>query len=461
MLLGAVSVSTSCRMLESRRADQEGPPSWGTSVRHFAGSVLSGPTDVNLGPVGPADVCEVSVTWVALERPAGPRFESLDRHARLIVSVPEDRAVRPVRRLTQGIRVLQGRDPNEALGELTGGALGKALVLEQVRGVVPRGGAVACALFDQGDPAAGACPSVSILVSRPADVAQGVEWAVAVTDAVPTADAGQGRESGPSEGSAKIDAASDWVTETVVMGPGATEDAQGWAVVMPSVLHSPWVRTVCALVQVRSPAQGPGLAEALDRCRRDLQSHRGPGASDPRELRLDQAVRALEQWPRWHKVLLNLADTTGATMAKDLLLIAPYWIQYRVRNEVLDSADGLRDPASASWVLDRAAYRVLIDLNREGHRTPSLEALLLLHAGQVGRDTTLLGEILAQGTDREDLHRRLIRENAIFLEDMSPAARCRALEWLAAQGKAPAGFDPLAPARQRRAALAAATDLFE
>ena len=170
---------------------------------------------------------------------------------------------------------------------------------------------------------------------------------------------------------------------------------------------------------------------------------------------------ALEQSLNWPKVLLNLADTTGADMARDLLLIAPYRVAYRVRNQVLYAADDLRARTAAAWALDRGAYRVLIDLGQEGHLTPSLEAVLILHTGQVGRDTTLLGDLLTQSTDLNALRRRLIRENAIFLEDMSPAARSRALEWLATQGKAPAGFDPLAPAKQRRAALAAATGLYD
>jgi len=422
--------------------------------------VLSGPTDVNLGPVGASDVCEVSVTWVAFERPAGLRFESLDQHARLIVTVPADQAVRPVARLTRGVRVLPGRDPDSALAELGNGVLGRDMVLARAQGVVPRGATVS---FGIGDPNRATDPraSMAILVSRPTDGPQQVEWAVSVTGKIRTPDAGQGRDPGLSQAPAGPEAAPDWLTETVVTGRVTTADSSGWAVVLPSVLQSQWVRAVGAIVQVRTPAQGPALAAALDRLRSDLRARPAQDAAHPGSLRLEEAVRTLDLWPHWPKVLLNLADTLGAGMAKDLLLTAPYWVQYRVRNEVQEAAHGLQDPASAAWVLDRAAYRVLIDLGREGYRTPSLETLLLLHAGQVGRDPTLLDEILRQSTGLEDWNRRLVRENGIFLEDMSPAARCRALEWLAARGKAPAGFDPLAPAKQRRAALAAAPGLFE
>ncbi len=148
-------------------------------------------------------------------------------------------------------------------------------------------------------------------------------------------------------------------------------------------------------------------------------------------------------------------------MAKDLLLVAPYGVCDRIRKEVLAGSGRPQGPLSTAWALDRGAYQALIELGHEGHLAPSLEALLILHTGQVGRDTALLAELLSQSTDLQDLHRRLIRENAIFLEDMSPAARSRALEWLAAERKAPAGFDPLSPAKQRRAALEAATGLYD
>jgi hypothetical protein len=54
---------------------------------------------------------------------------------------------------------------------------------------------------------------------------------------------------------------------------------------------------------------------------------------------------------------------------------------------------------------------------------------------------------------RAEFENRIMAENIIFLEDNSPASRVRAYDWLKARGKAPAGFDPLGPARERRIAL--------
>jgi hypothetical protein len=62
---------------------------------------------------------------------------------------------------------------------------------------------------------------------------------------------------------------------------------------------------------------------------------------------------------------------------------------------------------------------------------------------------------LRGATSRAELAVRLWNENRILLEDASPASRVRAFDWLALRGLAPAGFDPLAPLAERRAALEA------
>jgi hypothetical protein len=90
--------------------------------------------------------------------------------------------------------------------------------------------------------------------------------------------------------------------------------------------------------------------------------------------------------------------------------------------------------------------------------TPALSTYLLRHAGQLGRQQSTLLEQLAKAHDLQDLEWRLVRENRISLEDMSPAARSRAYSWLERRGRAPAGYDPLASMQERRAALQAALE---
>jgi hypothetical protein len=106
--------------------------------------------------------------------------------------------------------------------------------------------------------------------------------------------------------------------------------------------------------------------------------------------------------------------------------------------------------------LEIAAYRLLLDHALPDDVPPAHEALLVLHAGEVGRSQALLSEILADEPALDALQARIVAENLAFLESNAPSSRVRACDWLAGRGRAPAGYDPLAPREERRAALATA-----
>jgi hypothetical protein len=84
---------------------------------------------------------------------------------------------------------------------------------------------------------------------------------------------------------------------------------------------------------------------------------------------------------------------------------------------------------------------------------PELRAILTVYAGEPSRHSGSLDDIANQSTSRQDLENRLTAENLVFLTDSSPASRVRAFDWLSARGLAPAGYDPLGSAKQRREAL--------
>ena len=76
--------------------------------------------------------------------------------------------------------------------------------------------------------------------------------------------------------------------------------------------------------------------------------------------------------------------------------------------------------------------------------------------GVVANDPTALEALAKTPGGLAELQQRLLAENGLALEDGSAPARVRAFDWLQSRGAAPAGFDPLAPLPERRAALAAA-----
>ena len=122
---------------------------------------------------------------------------------------------------------------------------------------------------------------------------------------------------------------------------------------------------------------------------------------------------------------------------------------------MLESADPDSPPTASDLqrLLDRTALQAMCRAAESETLTPELQSVLALHTGDVARRPDAILAMLGQVGDSPSLRQRLIAENYIALEDTSPAARVRAYDWLAAHDRAPAGFDPLADAKSRRAAI--------
>ncbi|MEM7203843.1 MAG: hypothetical protein AAF628_26505 [Planctomycetota bacterium] len=106
--------------------------------------------------------------------------------------------------------------------------------------------------------------------------------------------------------------------------------------------------------------------------------------------------------------------------------------------------------------LEHATMALLAEQQDAGNLPTELEAVLLRHLGGAGRFAATLLASLRRAADLPALHALVAQENQLLLEDGDPAVRVRAFDWLATQGLAPAGFDPLADRRTRRRALRAA-----
>ena len=102
--------------------------------------------------------------------------------------------------------------------------------------------------------------------------------------------------------------------------------------------------------------------------------------------------------------------------------------------------------AALEW-LARRADRGEADLEQEG--------LLTRHLGEMGRFPLDVVRFLTGCGNRETFDAWVLRENRRLLASPDPAARIRALDWLAVRGEAPAEFDPFATRSERRDQLRA------
>jgi len=153
--------------------------------------------------------------------------------------------------------------------------------------------------------------------------------------------------------------------------------------------------------------------------------------------------------------LLLLASETGARLAEDLALGADDDTLAALSAEVFAEGEraGERAEIELGWRLESSAWRQTLQRALGEGLPPELEAALLRHAGALARFPDVALDALAASPDDERFRARLVEEQRYFLEDSDPSARLRAHGWLVERDAAVAGFDPLGPEAERRAAL--------
>ena len=172
------------------------------------------------------------------------------------------------------------------------------------------------------------------------------------------------------------------------------------------------------------------------------------------------AFSALRAEGSRRSALVFLADAAGAPLAGDLALLSDEAqltaIAARVDEGGRDVSSLVAGGGGLAWLLERSALSVLATRAAESTLPPELSSVLLRHMGEAGRYPSSLIDAATECASVAVLTVRLVTENRIALEDSAAAARVRAFDWLSVRGAAPAGYDPLAPLAERRAALLAA-----
>jgi hypothetical protein len=111
------------------------------------------------------------------------------------------------------------------------------------------------------------------------------------------------------------------------------------------------------------------------------------------------------------------------------------------------------DGDAAAWAADRSTMAWLAAQRTKGKLSKPLAVTLAARYGEVGRDPASLADLAAKSSSGADFKKRLIAEHLILLDDLAPGTRVRAYDWLVSERSGPPGFDPLGPAKDRRAAV--------
>jgi hypothetical protein len=424
-----------------------------TTVSHYIGSPLSGPRAADPASISLNNCLDVSVSWLGLETFNDTSLPLLGSQARLITAKLGDTAVIPSARLTS-LAKIQWTDPGTAANTIKAGDPNPGIDLGTARAALPLGVTVAFRAVDSGGGA-----DVTLNHSEPryieialariptgSGLAENLQIGVSVEDKQPSDDSIYQRESAILE--RPFDGYND-VSFLLVI----PFQFSGAASQVPSA-------AVAAIVTVKiAPIAGASavFADALKTCQADLQSPASQVAgASVWSAGLAPAIDQLSDPDRRRAALVYLAGQADAKICRDVAMVADDSILSAMSDSIRQNApDALKAATlqNLSWILDRSAISAMQPLLDKSNLPPELAAVLTLHMGEPGRHSAAVNEIMRAATSSEDFRDRLVSENYIYLEDSSPASRVRAFEWLKTRGLAPAGFDPLAPPKQRRLAL--------
>jgi hypothetical protein len=166
------------------------------------------------------------------------------------------------------------------------------------------------------------------------------------------------------------------------------------------------------------------------------------------------AADAIGAQPR-RTAMLAVAAQLGLPHCSDLLLAADEPRLVAIGTEVarLDAAS-----PDYAWQFERAMWTALVPGLLRDELPPGLRAAATRRLGAVVFEPTALQDILESSADAAAFAAAVHEENYRALSDRNPLHRIRGHDWLTARHQVVVGYDPLATAAARAAALRAHDD---
>lgn len=441
-------------------------------VDHFIGTPLSGPLAAMPGPVRPGDALRVDVTFIAVERVSPRMIDPLASSERLILATRGSVPVRSAARLTRAAGFASGETADRFDSAVNAGGLGRTSLLARLQGALPPGATVRFEIAEgfstQATTQSAIMPGrrrLAIDVYSPPGAAPGaaphgasIQLSIVLEDWAPP-DTGGGTDSTDEDNPAVSSRAPTLQQETVVLDPQAVKDPLHLAVMVPLRFPGGGNQGVVAIIHVaagsaKDSSHVAACAMALADLQRAYVRVTAQHAASPDESVLYGALEGMLQPSSTRSATVFLCGWSGARICEDVALSTDDATLAKLAQDIVAAVGGgPTDKRTVAWQMDRTALGALAKLQADGQLPPELYAVLTDQAGEAGRHPSAMEEVLLNLRGPEELTRRLGAMNLLFLEDNSPASRVRAFEWLKRRDQAPAGFDPLGPARDRRIAL--------
>jgi len=442
-------------------------------VSYFTGSPMTGHISIDPNSLRAQESLAVTMSWALIKQLPKNLLYPAESQVRMIKIFPAQKPVSPVAQLTRGTRIGTIENPTQFINRITNNGSNGGILIGKINAVLPQGITTSFNFTEKKTIDSQSPDGFNIQIfNRPQTQEPSAESSLDIAIAA-TGKLKQDSENNQENLQRADEEVTDsepegeniQTTETVFLNTRAFEKRDQFAIILKSPFTSEENETFAIIIDVRSPPQENRVSIAMhttyfNQCLEYLKRESARdsilhGKPDIKWAGLEDSIQSLLSPNNERRALIHLAQQTNAPLVKDIALsgteIVVGQLSQAVTNEYLSGS--INNSEMVGWVLEKTAYSLLARLLSTEQANPELEAILIRHTGQVGRNVSTLEELIASSNTIEELQSYFVRENLIFLEDISPAARTRAFDWLSARGKAPDGYDPLSPLKKRRDVL--------
>jgi hypothetical protein len=450
-----------------------------SEVGYFAGSPMTGHTSVDPNSLHAEESLAVTMSWLVIKQLPKNLLDPAESQIRLIKIFPSQKPVSPIAQLTRGTRIGSIENTEWFINRITNDGSNGGVFLGKLYGVLPQRITTSFRIAEKNPTDLRSPEGFEIQIFNRSQTGGGNTEEHSVKSSLEIAIVASGKFKHSTattqesvQSSEDEDEDSDLkgedvkITETVFLKARPFKERAQFAIILSSPFSTEEAKAFAITIDVRSPPKEGRVGvtmhalyfnQCLEYLARGTIQGRGVYGKphDTEWSGLEDAIQSLQSPINERRALLHLAQQTNAPLVKDIALsgteIVVGQLSQAVTNEYMSGS--VTNSEMVGWMLERTAYSLLANLLSTDQATPELEAVLVRHTGQVGRHASTIEELIAGTNSIEELQGYAVRENFIYLEDISPAARTRAFEWLLSKGEAPDGYDPLAPLKERRAVL--------